>query len=246
MVLGGTSPEEAVARSPGPRQTARMEASTKHPADLLAAIDAGDAAAVEAMLVSDPGLAATRDADGVSAVLHALYRGQAPIAGSIAAVLPAPDIFEAAALGRTERVRHLLGDDPRLAGARSPDGFTALHYPAFFGMGDAAATSRALLDGGADVNARSDNAFSVLPIHSAVAGGHDDVVVVLIDAGADVNARQRHGWTPLHGAAQNGSLASVERLLAAGADPAATNDDGTTAAELARAAGHEAILTLLG
>jgi ankyrin repeat protein len=30
----------------------------------------------------------------------------------------------------------------------------------------------------------------------------------------------------------------VERLLAARADPAAANDEGTTAADLARAAGH--------
>ena len=33
-------------------------------------------------------------------------------------------------------------------------------------------------------------------------------------------------------------LELVERLLAAGADPAAANDDGTTAAELAAAGGH--------
>jgi hypothetical protein len=30
----------------------------------------------------------------------------------------------------------------------------------------------------------------------------------------------------------------VDRLLAAGADPAATNDGGTSAADLARQAGH--------
>ncbi len=83
-------------------------------------------------------------------------------------------------------------------------------------------------------------------LHSAVAGGHDEVVAVLVDSGADVHARQRHGWTPLHGAAQNGSLASVERLLAAGADPEAANDDGATPISLARAAGQEAIVDLLG
>ena len=215
-------------------------------APLFAAIDAGDDAGVTAALSADARAAALRDDDGVSATMHALYRGQAAIAERIAAALPELDVFEAAALGRVERLRELLAVEPGLATARSADGFTALHYPAFFGRGEAAEAAAALLAAGADVNARSENAFSVLPLHSAVAGGHDAVVAVLVDAGADVNARQRHGWTPLHGAAQNGSLASVERLLAAGADPAARNDDGVDALALAREAGHEAIVARLG
>jgi ankyrin repeat protein len=223
-----------------------MDPEPTSAADLLAAIDAGDAGAVDEALAADPGLAAARDGKGVSATMHALYRGQPSLAETIAAALPELDVFEAAALGRTERLDELLGADPSLATARSADGFTALHYPAFFGIGAAADVTRALLTAGADVNARSDNDFAVLPIHSAIAGGHDDVAAVLIDAGADVDARQRHGWTPLHGAAQNGSLDSVDRLLAAGADPAARNDDGTSAADLARAAGHEAIVARLG
>jgi len=217
-------------------------------ADLFAAIDAGDAAGVDAALAAlaaGGGLTTARDDDGVSPTMHALYRGQAAIAERIAAALPELDIFEAAALGRVERLAAILAADPVAATRRSPDGFTALHFPAFFGRGDAATASRALIAAGADVNARSENAFAVLPIHSAVAGGHDAVVAVLVDAGADVNATQRHGWTPLHGAAQNGSLASVERLLAAGADPATRNDDGVDAVALAREAGHDAIVARL-
>jgi ankyrin repeat protein len=211
-------------------------------ADLFSAIDTGDADGVAAALAAEPELAAARDGDAVSATMHALYRGRAAIAEQVAAALSELDVFEAAALGRLGRVTELLKAEPALATRRSADGFTALHFPAFFGVGDAAATSQALLAAGADVNARSANDFSVLPLHSAVAGGHEAVVAVLIDAGADVNARQRHGWTPLHGAAQNGSLDSVERLLAAGADRTATNDDGTTASELAQAAGHDDIV----
>lgn len=213
--------------------------------ELLAAIDGGDEAAVAAGLAGDPGLAASRDGDGVSATMHALYRGRVAIAERVAAALPELDVFEAAALGRAARVRELVAADPALARAHSADGFTALHYPAFFGEGDAPGATRALLDAGADVNARSANDFSVLPIHSAVAGNHADVAALLIAAGADVNARQRHGWTPLHGAAQNGATDTVERLLAAGADVAATNDDGVSAADLAAKAGHEALAARL-
>jgi ankyrin repeat protein len=226
-----------------------MESSavpTVSPDTLFAAIDAGDPVLVASALVTDPALAAARDADRVSATMHALYRGRPDLADTIAAVLPELDVFEAAALGRVDRLAALLLADPALATARSADGFTALHFPAFFGLGDAAAASQVLIEAGADVNARSANSFSVLPLHSAVAGNHDAVVAVLIDAGADVNATQPRGWTPLLGAAKNGSLASVERLLAAGADPAARNDDGSSALDLARAGGHTAIVARLG
>jgi ankyrin repeat protein len=213
--------------------------------ELIEAIDRGDGDAVAAALAEDPELASVRDVEGVSASMHALYRGRGDIAETIAAALPGLDVFEAAAMGRADLVRPLVAGDPSLARALSPDGFTALHYPAFFGRGDAVGASRALLAAGADVNARSQNPFSVLPLHSALAGSREDVAALLIDAGADVNATQRHGFTPLQEAAANGLSASVDRLLAAGADRAARNDDGKSAADLAEAAGHEALAARL-
>ena len=75
--------------------------------------------------------------------------------------------------------------------------------------------------------------------------GSGAVALALIAAGADPGARQQHGWTPLHGAADNGLGDVVEALLAAGADPAATNDDGATARSLAENRGHAAIVDRL-
>jgi ankyrin repeat protein len=207
-------------------------------ADLFAAIDAGDEARLAEVLEPAPELAGSHDDDGISAVMHALYRGRRAAAAALAARLPAVDVFEAAGLGREETVRDLVRADPSLAAAWSVDGFTALHFAAFFGGGGAASV---LLAAGADPNLRSRNDFAVMPIHSAVAGGHADVVVALLDAGADPNVRQRHGWTPLQGAAEHGLTETVERLLAAGADPAATNDEGISAADLARNGGHDAL-----
>jgi ankyrin repeat protein len=203
--------------------------------DLFDAIDAGKPDDVRALLAADPDLAAARDGDGVSAVMHALYRGQRPVAEAVAAALPALDVFEAAGLDRAGDLVALLARDPSLATAWSVDGFTALHFAAFFGGG---ASASALLAAGADPNLRSRNDFHVMPIHSAVAGGHGDVVVALLEGGADPNVRQRHGWTPLQGAAGHGDAGSVDRLLAAGADVAATNDDGKTAADVAASEGH--------
>ena len=61
---------------------------------------------------------------------------------------------------------------------------------------------------------------------------------MLIAAGADVNATQRHGFTPLHAAAQHGDVEMVELFLSAGADPSAATDDGASPADIADGEGH--------
>ena len=57
---------------------------------------------------------------------------------------------------------------------------------------------------------------------------------VLISAKADPNLPSLHGRTPLMGAARGGHIESARILLAAGADCSKQNDDGETAADLAR------------
>jgi ankyrin repeat protein len=207
-------------------------------ADLFAAIDAADDGSVERLLATDPTIASARDEDDVSAVMHALYRGHRKTAETIAGALSDLDVFEAAGLGRARDVLRLITADRSLATAWSADGFTALHYAAFFGDG---ATAETLLKAGADPDVRSRNEFAVMPLHSAVAGRRHDVVVTLVAAGADVNVAQRHGYTPLLGAAENGDAETVDLLLGAGADSGARTDDGRGAADLARAGGHESV-----
>src|SRR6476469_7820021 len=140
--------------------------------DFFAAIDAGQADRVRSILDADASLAAALDGAGVSAVMHALYHRQREVTEPVAARLRALDAFEAAGLGRVDEVASLVAGDPSLAGAWSADGFSALDFAAFFGGGGVAA---ALLAAGADPNLRSRNALEVMPIHSAVAGGHRDV-----------------------------------------------------------------------
>jgi ankyrin repeat protein len=96
------------------------------------------------------------------------------------------------------------------------------------------------------VDAASRNDFRVAPLHSAVAGrGHAAIARRLVEVGADVNVRQRHGWTPLHGAVHMGDADLVRFLLSHGADPKAATDDGETAIDMARKAGDQQMVELL-
>ena len=203
--------------------------------DLLIAVLADDAARVAELVAAEPSLASTRDRAGVSAIMLSRYRFDRGTTDALLAADPELDVFEAATLGYIDRLRERLAEDPARAVALSPDGFTALHFAAYFGKAEAA---RALLAAGAAVDVVSQNDLTVQPLHSAASGRHHEVCRVLLAAGADVNARQRHGYAPIHAAGQNGDPEMVELFLSAGADPLATTDDGKTAADLADAAAH--------
>ena len=207
--------------------------------DIFQAVGAGDAPLVEELLRADRRVAAARTDDGVSVVLWAMYVGQPRLAALLAHVKRDLDIFEAAAIGVTERVGELVDDDVDRAAAYSSDGQTPLHLAAFFGHADAA---RRLVTAGADVDAPARTSMRATPLHSAAFGRHAECVRVLLDAGADPCTRQEGGWTPLHAAAQRGDAASVDLLLAAGADPNAPNDDGHTPAELATGSARQRLL----
>jgi ankyrin repeat protein len=214
------------------------------PTELLAAIRADDLDAVDRLLAADPGLASARDAEGLTPVIQARYWFKRAALDRLLAVRGDDlDIFEAAVTGRADLVRSHLARDAGLARAWSPDGFTALHYPAFFGGVDVA---EALIEAGADIEAVSRNGLGARPLHSAAAGRHLDVSRLLIERGADVNASEHGGFVPLHEAAEHGDAELVELLVAAGADRDVRLDDERTAADIALEAGHEGLAERLG
>lgn len=222
---------------------------------LFDAIRAGDLDRVDRIVTASPAMAMASDGSGLSALTVAAYHRRWPIVDRILATGPDLDRFEAAIVGDTERLRALLDEadreqairpdtssegegSVRPVDERSADGFTALHLAAFFGH---PATVALLLEHGADPNRWATGEQHVQPLHSAVAGGNEEVAARLVAAGADVDARQARGFTPLMGAAQNGLAATVDLLLARGADPKAHDDDILTAAQMAERAGHPAI-----
>ncbi len=117
-------------------------------------------------------------------------------------------------------------------GREADSGRTPLHALAVSlgGVGaGTAAFARALLDAGAEVDAR--DRWGRTPLHSAAGsrrqGIGDSLVVVLLEAGADVNARSESGATPLHLSLNHPAV--VTTLLEFGADPAAVDSSGHAA-----------------
>ena len=153
-----------------------------------------------------------------SEILQALYTGDSTKAEELLRNDPLLDVFEAAAAGKTERVRELLEQDPSAANAWAEDGFQPLGLASFFAHVD---TARVLVEGGADVNSASRNDFEVMPLHSACAAGDPDtryeLAKLLLEHGADPNARQQDEFTPLMAAVQTEDERLRELLVQHGA-----------------------------
>ena len=149
-------------------------------------------------------------------LLEALYRGDDERVSQLLAGEPELNVFEAAALGRAQRLRELLDEDPGRANEFGDDGFQPLGLACFFGHVEAA---RLLAERGSDPNTRARNEhIQAAPLHSAAAAENKaedvryELCELLLDHGADPNLEQGDGFTALDAARQNGDE-RLERLL---------------------------------
>ena len=151
----------------------------------------------------------------MSDVLQAIYRGDREEAERLAAGREL-DVFEASALGRTDRLRELLDADPSLVNAYGDDGFHPVGLASFFGHVDAA---RLLYERGADAN-------QTAAIHAAAAAGDTgqdeatryELVKLALEHGADPNLPQGGGFRTIDAARQNGDERIEQLLLEHGAE----------------------------
>jgi hypothetical protein len=147
-------------------------------------------------------------------LIQRIYRGDRAGAELEARTLPSLDVFEAAALGALEALIERCEEDARCIAAYRDDGWTALHFAAYYGN---TACVKDLVRRGADIEARARNGTAATPLLSACAGNHTDAAQALVAAGADVNAVQHGGYHPLDSALQHGNTKLAHVLRRAGA-----------------------------
>ncbi len=210
--------------------------------ELLQAITRGDLERVRTVLGEAPSLAGTRNVDGISPVLWALYHQQPEIVAALLEHQPPLDAFDAAAVGDLAAVEKNVAADPTCLARWSPDGWTMLHLAAYFARPEVV---HFLLAHGADPNAVTNNGMDNRPLHAAIAGQSSQIVAALLAKGAQPNVQQTGGFTPLHAAARQGAEPLVQQLLAAGASKNEVDDAGKTAADHAQEKGHAQLALLL-
>lgn len=156
-------------------------------------------------------------------LLLCLGMGTSLLASSACGAPPKGPLAAAAVTNAADVVRRLLADG-RAPDEAGDDGITPLMWAARSG---ATQSMTALLDAGADANAR-DNHNRWTPLLHAVHKQRPYAVRLLLEHGADANAAAPGGLTPLFMAAADTDPSTVQTLLEYGANPRAEGPGGAT------------------
>ena len=216
---------------------------------LLAAVERGDAAEVQALLAGAASANAA-DPDGTSALHWAVHRNDLELTSALIAAGARVDaanrygvtpLYLASENGSAAIVEALLDADADPDTAL-PAGETALMTAARAGN---VASVDLLLARGAEVDA-IEGWKGQTPLMWAAAENNAGAVTALLEGGADIDMRSAGGeFTPLVFAVRAGSTDSTRALLDAGADANATMRDGTSMLVLATINAHWEVATVL-
>jgi RNA polymerase sigma factor (sigma-70 family) len=230
------------------QRPSRDDEFAKNVMQILTAAKSGDVAKVKTLLEQDPRLLTAKDRLGNTALIMAVDSGHQEVAELLLSSGLQPDIYEAAAIGKTDLVSTLGQAQPALLDSYSPEGFSPLALAAHFGHPE---TVEFLLDHDVNIDAVSRNDLGVTPLHAALYGRKREIARLLVERGANVRAKRggekfpRSGWTALHYAAAYGFIELIPLLIDRGADVEAKDDEGRTAFMVASAEGQHATADLL-
>lgn len=210
---------------------------------LMTAVAAGFAAAIRLLVLAGARLEGTTST-GMPLLHQAAGLTQTEVVDTLIALgcrveerdfEEAAPLHSAAATSGGEMIRHLLSLGAKVD-RRDRFGLTPLHYALRSGNLE---TAKELIEGGADVTAANLDGWTVM--HFAAQRHLHEAVDLLIAAGAAVDGLSLNPpMTPLQVAAESGAADVVERLLAAGADPEASNQAVGSPLVLAIRDGHYA------
>src|ERR1051325_2457583 len=230
------------------QRPSRDDQFAKNVLEILTAARSGDIGKVKTLLERDPRLLTARDCLGNTALIMAVDSGHQEVAELLLSSGIQPDIYEAAAIGKTDLVAKLGQAQPALLDSYSPEGFSPLALAAHFGHRE---TVEFLLDQHVNIDAVSRNELGVTPLHAALYGRKRDMAHLLIERRADVTMKRggqrfpRSGWTALHYAAAYGFVELIPLLIARGADIDAKDDEDRTPFMVASAEGQNAAAEIL-
>ena len=171
-------------------------------------IDKCDAEGIRTLLATDPAARDARNAEGLSPLLDAAYRGRGPAFGAILEAGEPDDPWDRLVAGHADG---LPAPD-----AWSVDGFTPLHLAAFVDNVPAAA---ALLAAGADPNVVATASFArVTPLGTCAFSGALGVARLLLEHGADPHIGEDGKYTVEAEAIARGNQELAQLIEAAGAE----------------------------
>ncbi len=210
--------------------------------EFLDTIKKRDISRLKRFLEREPSLTTTKDRNGVSAILVAIYYGNKEAADLIAAKKPELDVFEAASLGHLDQVKSLITRNRSRVNSFTPDGLTPLALAAFLGHDEVV---EFLLHQGADVNV-TEHKLGFNALTGAVNEGHKKVIAQLLQHGANVNYRYESGSAaPILTATINGDVEIIKLLLAYGANVNTVGGDGKTPLKIALEKAQDEVVGIL-